>query len=43
MHGDSTIAKRVILGAVKSLPRQISIFLNDLKKYFTAFARLRLV
>ena len=43
MHGDSAIAKRVILGAVKSLSREISIFMNDLKKYFSAFFRLRLV
>ena len=43
MHGDSAIAKRVILGAVKSLPREISIFLNDLRRHFTAFFRLRLV
>ena len=43
MHGDSTIAKRVILGAVKSLPRETSIFMNDLKKYFPAFFKLRLV
>jgi len=43
MHGDSAIAKRVILGAVKSLPREISIFLNDLRRHFTAFFKLRLV
>ena len=43
MHGDSAITERMILGAVKSRPREIYIFMNDLKKHFTAFFRLRLV
>ena len=43
MHSESAIAKRVILGAVKSLPREISVYMNDLKMHFTSFFRLRLV
>ena len=43
MHSDSAIAKRVILGAVKSLPREVSMYMNDLKMHFIAFFRLRLV
>ena len=43
MHSNSAIAKRVILGAVKNLPREISTFLNDLRRHFDAFFRLRLV
>ena len=43
MHGDSAIAKRVILGAVKNLPREISVYMNDLRLHFSAFFSLRLV
>ena len=43
MHGDSAIAKRVILGAMKNLPREISVYMNDLRMHFSAFFSLRLV
>ena len=43
MQSDSAIAKRVILGAIKSLPREISVYMTDLRMHFSEFFSLRLV
>ena len=43
MHDDSAIAKRFILGAVKNLPREIYLYMNDLRMHFSAFSSPRLV
>ena len=43
VHSDSAIAKRVLLGAIKSLPREVSVYMNDLRMHYPAFFNLRLV
>jgi hypothetical protein len=43
MHGDSALAKRCMLGEIKHLPRECSIYISDLRRHFSAFFNLRLV
>ena len=43
MHGDSALAKRCMLGEIKHLPRECSVYISDLRRHFPAFFNLRLV
>jgi hypothetical protein len=43
MTGQSSIAKRMLLGAVKSLPRDITMAMSDLRKHMEEYFNLRLV
>ena len=43
MHGDSALAKRCMLGEIKHLPRECSVYISDLRRHFPSFFNLRLV
>lgn len=43
MHGDSALAKRCMLGEIKHLPRECSVYISDLRRHSSSFFNLRLV